>query len=202
MHHTHYQERLNTQHHEKSLPRVLTGIAKYHGHDFLLSATYYHKLRLLFWQIHSHFCSLHMFIKIGQTSWLVNNGKQPENIPSLSKKKKKSTHGTLITTNLLYVAQLKLYTHVQAHTPGGPNLQGNRTCLKVGNNFQYILMKQSWIDALGTLWECVPVQCCDSIMVYVWLRFLEVAAEGVSASLAQRLEPSSIMLSSECDGAS
>lgn len=48
MHHTHYQERLNTQHHEKSLPRVLTGIAKYHGHDFLLSATYYHKLRLLF----------------------------------------------------------------------------------------------------------------------------------------------------------
>lgn len=209
MRHTHYQERLNTQHHEKSLPRVLTGIAKYHGHDFLLSATYYHKLRLLFWQIHSHFCSLHMFIKIGNFTRLVklldlltmgNNLKTYHHW--VKKKKKKSTHGTLITTNLLYVAQLKLYTHVQAHTPGGPNLQGNRTCLKVGNNFQYILMKQSWIDALGTLWECVPVQCCDSIMVYVWLRFLEVATEGVSASLAQRLEPSSIMLSSECDGAS
>lgn len=46
----------------------------------------------------------------------------------------------------------------------------------------------------------MPVQCCDSIMVYVWLRFLEVEAEGVRASLAQRLEPSSIRLGSECDG--
>lgn len=74
----------------------------------------------------------------------------------------------------LYVAHAAQAIHMWActHTPTGPNLQGSTTCLnKVENNFQYILMKQSWIDALGTLWECVPMQCCDSSIVYVCLRF-------------------------------
>lgn len=53
------------------------------------------------------------------------------------------------------------------------------------------------------LYECV---CQRNAATATWCMcdsdFLEVAMEGVSASLAQQLEPSSIMLSSERDGTS
>lgn len=53
-----------------------------------------------------------------------------------------NSHGKFITTNLLYLEQLRLYT--LAHAPIGPNLEGSKTWPnKVENNFQYILMKQS-----------------------------------------------------------
>lgn len=138
MRHTHYQERLNTQHHEKSLPRVLTGIAKYHGHDFLLSATYYHKLRLLFWQIHSHFCSLHMFIKIGNFTRLVklldlltmgNNLKTYHHW--VKKKKKKNLLMAHWLLQIYFMWHSSNFTHMYKHTlPVDLTFRGTGLALK------------------------------------------------------------------------